>query len=399
MKNILLITNIYPNNDPKYSGTPVCHYFAREWVGMGHNVRVIHFDSLFPRPYYWVGKLFNSFLQAQTGYVVYTDTPQSPISYQVDGVPVTFVPLPKVLPHSSPSNKVMNKAFRYVVNKLDADSFVPDVIVGHFVLPQLRFLHMFKQQYPNVRTALVLHSGGESIRSCYKDLASVYMQSVDVWGFRSVAFQKQFESLYGKQSNEFLCYSGIPSRYLECERNTHPGAVRKFVFVGSLFELKRVDDTINALNIAFPNKDFEFHIVGSGAEEKKLRGLVAKLGLECQVFFYGQQKRDDAQRIMAGCDCFVMVSEHEAFGLVYVEAMAKGLITIATIGQGMDGIITNGVNGFLCEAKSPERLANTIRRIAGMSVADLDMVSRNAYDTAKNLTNSKVAESYLNAIL
>ena len=25
MKNILLLTNIYPNNDPEYGGTAVCH--------------------------------------------------------------------------------------------------------------------------------------------------------------------------------------------------------------------------------------------------------------------------------------------------------------------------------------------------------------------------------------
>ena len=59
MKNILMLTNIYPNNDPEYGGTAVCHTFTMEWASMGYNVRVVHFDSLFPRPYYWVGKLFN----------------------------------------------------------------------------------------------------------------------------------------------------------------------------------------------------------------------------------------------------------------------------------------------------------------------------------------------------
>ena len=48
---------------------------------------------------------------------------------------------------------------------------------------------------------------------------------------------------------------------------------------------------------------------------------------------------DSAQTIIHNADCFVMVSSREAFGLVYVEAMAKGCIVIATKGQGMDGII------------------------------------------------------------
>lgn len=47
-----------------------------------------------------------------------------------------------------------------------------------------------------------------------------------------------------------------------------------------------------------------------------------------------------------------MVSAHEAFGLVYVEAMAKGCITVATAGQGIDGVIVDGKMVFVC---IPER--------------------------------------------
>ena len=42
-----------------------------------------------------------------------------------------------------------------------------------------------------------------------------------------------------------------------------------------------------------------------------------------------------------------MISQGEAFGLVYLEAMARGCITIASRGEGFDGIIKDGINGFL----------------------------------------------------
>ena len=145
MENILLITNIYPNNDPEYGGTAVCHTFTTVWASMGYNVRIVHFDSLFPRPYYWVGKLFNARIQAKTGAVVYTKTPRSPQRYKVDGIPVLFMPLKKYIPHRAPSRKQTEKAFHYVVEQLDSEGFVPDVVTAHFVMPQLQFLPLFKK--------------------------------------------------------------------------------------------------------------------------------------------------------------------------------------------------------------------------------------------------------------
>lgn len=399
MKNVLLISNIYPTQDPNYGGTHVCHFFTREWVKMGYNVRVIHFDSLFPRPYYWIGKMFNSYIQAKTGNVANTETPRQPKQYIIDEIPVLFVPLRKIIPHSLFSEDVINKAFKIVCEYLEINKFVPDAVVGHFALPQLQFLHLFKHKYPHVKTTMVIHSNGSNIKSIYKDNYQEYMDSVDVWGFRSVAFKNQFEEIYGKQKKEFLCYSGIPEKYIQHVERDFSHGIRNFSFLGSLYKLKRVEDTINALNIAYGNEPFNFDIIGSGAEEQSLRNLVSELGLNDKIHFHGQQSRDEAQNIISKSDCFVMVSAHEAFGLVYVEAMAKGCITIATKGQGIDGVIVDGINGFLCESCNPNALAKAINRIKLLSTEELNMISKRAVETASKLTDRKVAETYINAAL
>lgn len=399
MKNILLITNIYPTNNPNYGGTHVCHFYTREWLKMGYNVRVIHFDSLFPKPYYWVGRLFQSLIQAKTGCVTDVDTPTKPVEYPVDQVPVLFVPLKKYVPHRRFSKKVMNNAFCYVCNYLKKNNFKPDVVLGHFPLPQLEFLNMFKNKYPNIKTTMILHSNGANIKSIYKDDYSKYMGSVDVWGFRSVAFKNQFETIYGKQNGEFLCYSGIPEKYIQPIVRDFSNGIRNFSFLGSLYKLKRVDDTINALKIVYRDEDFNFDIIGSGAEEQSLKNLVSELKLNDKIKFHGQKNRDEAQGIISKSDCFVMVSAHEAFGLVYVEAMAKGCITIATKGQGIDGVIIDGVNGFLCESCNPEALAKVIDRIRSLSTEELNSISQKAIETASELTDRKVAEVYINAAL
>lgn len=399
MKNILLITNIYPNNDPEYGGTEVCHSFTTEWVKMGYNVRVVHFDSLFPRPYYWLGKLFNEKIQAKTGAVAYTKTPRKLKRYMVDNVPVIFVPLKKYVPHKAPSKTQTNKAFRYVENELDRDGFKPDIVTAHFAMPQLQFMPLFKQKYPQVRTCLVLHGNSSVLPNCFPKNYQELMPFVDVWGFRSLAFQQDFENSFGNNKPMFLCHSGVPEKYLEPIDKNFADGVKHFVFVGSLYELKNVDITLRALHKAMAGKEYTFDIVGSGAENDSLHHLVDELGMGDHVVFHGQMKRDEAQNIVRNAECFVMVSSREAFGLVYVEAMAKGCIVIGTKGQGIDGIVKQGENGFLCNARDVDELAELIKHIVNLSQSELQHISSAAVATAANLTDRKVAEYYLDAII
>lgn len=398
MTNILLISNIYPNNDPEYDGTAVCHSFTTEWVKMGYNVRVVHFDSLFPRPYYWVGKLFKDRIQAKTGTVAYTKTPRKPTRYSVDAVPVIFVPLRKYVPHKAPSQRQTERAFRYVVNELEKDGFTPDIITAHFVLPQLQFMPLFKKQYPLARTCLVLHGPSGLFPQFYPKNYKELMPSVDVWGFRSLAFQQSFVKKFGNIKPMFLCHSGIPEKYIEAVDKDFADGVKHFVFLGSLFELKNVDITLRALHKAMDSKEYTFDIVGSGAEDDNLHRLVDELSIGDHVVFHGQMKRDDAQNIVRNADCFVMVSTREAFGLVYVEAMAKGCIVIGTQGQGIDGIIKHGENGFLCKARDVDGLAEVIKQIVNLPQPELQEISSKAVATAIELTDRKVAENYIKSI-
>ncbi len=399
MKNILLLTNIYPMNDSAYDGTPVCHFFTREWGKMGYNVKVVHFMSLFPEPYYWVGRLFGEQIAAKTGCVTYSNPSRKCEKYLVDEVPVLYVPITKFVPHHNFSRKRIEKAFQWVCQQLEQENFVPDVVTAHFPLPQLEMLCLFKNKFASARTCLVLHGDGSQIPEIYPDTYQEYMNAVDVWGFRSLAFKNQFNEIFGEKKNEFLCYSGIPKAYFSSEIKKIEMPVRHFVFVGSLFKLKNADVTIKALHQAFPNGDFRFDIVGSGAENDNLRHLVEELKLTENVVFWGQQKRDDAQKLMAAADCFVMVSTREAFGLVYVEAMAKGCITVATRGQGIDGVIVDGENGFLCESENVDALADLFRQIQQLPAEKLNDISAKAVNTARQLTDAKVAESYINAII
>ena len=51
---------------------------------------------------------------------------------------------------------------------------------------------------------------------------------------------------------------------------------------------------------------------------------------------------------MKNAQIFTLISDNETFGMVYIEAMLQGCLVIASKGGGFDGIIQDGINGFIC---------------------------------------------------
>ncbi|MEF9987164.1 MAG: glycosyltransferase [Bacteroidales bacterium] len=397
-KEILLLTTIYPLPDSSNVGTPVCHYFTKEWVKMGYNVQVIHIQAVYPFFLYWIAKLCSKFIRAKTGEIVYTKKDKEAVDYWMDNVHVHRVPTFKVFPHRKFTKKSITKLKRYVdmlSENMPEKRF--DCAVGHFTNPVLEILSYIKQQC-GTKTALVLHSSGIEIKTIYKGQYQAYFEDIDVWGYRSQPIQQRFEHIFGKMRRTFMCYSGIPHTYILSQQKEFETPITKFVFLGSLFKLKNVSTILNALKLAYTGAQFELKIIGEGAELSKLKQKSIALGINDCVQFMGRLPRQDAQKVLSESDCFVMVSSPEAFGLVYLEAMANGCITIGSKGEGIDGVIKHGENGFLCVPGDASSLAQLILEIKNLSLTEIKQISNNAVKTAEQLTDTLVAHRYLDSI-
>ena len=60
---------------------------------------------------------------------------------------------------------------------------------------------------------------------------------------------------------------------------------------------------------------------------------------------------------------FALPSRYEGLGCVYLEAMSAGKPVIACRGQGIEEIVTEGVNGCLVGAGDLQELTDTLARI------------------------------------
>lgn len=113
-----------------------------------------------------------------------------------------------------------------------------------------------------------------------------------------------------------------------------------FLNVAFLDPKKGHADLLRAFAEAFHGQDgIELRIGGDGPCRTSLEALASELHIERQVVFLGELSRDAVLAEMRDCDCFVLPSVYETFGVVLIEALACGKPVIATACGGPECIV------------------------------------------------------------
>ena len=103
---------------------------------------------------------------------------------------------------------------------------------------------------------------------------------------------------------------------------------RILLYVGRLEKYKGVQHLIKAL----PKLDYNIflEIVGKGPYKETLIKLLEKPDVESRVRFYQDLPRNELLQKYADADVFILLSEHEAFGISVAEALASKTPCIVT---------------------------------------------------------------------
>ncbi len=141
-----------------------------------------------------------------------------------------------------------------------------------------------------------------------------------------------------------------------------------FFTLGGMTPQKGIPDLIAAIRM-FVNKlskeeqtGVEFIIGGAGEEAEKYRILAEREGISNWIRWLGGIDRTEARYHFQHCDCFVLASHHETFGVVFAEAIACGKPIIATRCGGPECIV-NENNGLLVEVANPGQLAEALEQM------------------------------------
>lgn len=152
--------------------------------------------------------------------------------------------------------------------------------------------------------------------------------------------------------------NGFQSEHICAKRSKSPHSV---IQVGNLIPSKRFSVTMDAFAGYYKRyPDATLTLIGQGPERDRLEEQCKSLGISQAVRFLGKLPNDMVLEEMAKHRFFVMPSVREGFGIVYLEAMASGCITVGTAGEGISDFIRHGENGYLVPPDTPAAITEIL---------------------------------------
>ena len=335
---ILVITDLYPiKNCEKFTPKTIKN-FVDGWEELGHEVRVI-------KPNF----IFNSFLRRKPFY-------KSDIYENVENINY-FLPF-----------------IGNIKNKIKTE-FTPDIVIAHMPSGVI-FANKLKLPFVAGVHVSDLEVLTNPIYSIYfkPELEKAYKNATKI-ACRSNVLKQKFLKLYPEYENKtFVCYSGID--YEPIKRNWQPSGKIRVLTCANLIKRKNVDLVIKECE----NLNVELRIIGEGKELNNLKKLSSK------PVFLGYLPHTKVLEEMKKADIFALPSVNETFGMVYLEAMASGCITVCRKDDGVSGIIKNGENGYFWEDGIIEKIINSKNQ---------NKILENSYQTLKNYTSLGACKNYL----
>jgi glycosyltransferase involved in cell wall biosynthesis len=124
---------------------------------------------------------------------------------------------------------------------------------------------------------------------------------------------------------------------------------------------KGVDAVLRAMpEILRRCPEARYVVAGDGNDRAALERLAAKLGVAGRVEFRGELTSDALCRAYQEADVFVLPSQTEGFGIVFVEAMYAGLPVVAARSGGAQNVVEDGVTGILVPPEDERSLVSAV---------------------------------------
>ena len=287
------------------------------------------------------------------------------------------------------------------------EDFDPQIIHSHLI--EAEFISRHK---PYEKAVYISHWHGcpEMLR---KQPLSAFLKKDTWWNWNS---KRNLIRGYRLCNNHFLCISEFMKAFVVEEMDADPkdctiisnavdtdlfspkpiekdDSVFHLIAVGKLNYNKNQQFLVRV--IAELNKkgiEADLTLLGSGAEEPKLKNLASELGIAERIHYPGTV--DNPEEFLNKADVLVHASHYEAFGLVLLEAMACGKPVVCFNDGGPAEVAVDGLNGFVIKRDDLEGFAHAVEKLAKNE--DLySELSKNALEFSQKYGLEQYAEKVL----
>lgn len=223
----------------------------------------------------------------------------------------------------------------YAAMKLSEQIGIPYVVTEHATLFQLHRDEISEKNDKVIRKIFQKAARVICVSGAFAKLIESYRPDIDVVG------------------NVVNCDAFVPRADSEKHRGIRFLTVCYMEEEAQLYK-KGIDILIQAwTEVVKKYTDVKLVIGGGGSAKTKVEQWVEEHGISKYVEFTGALDRKQVIQEMQSCDCFVLPSRYETFGVVYIEAMACGKPVIAVANGGPDDFV-KPFNGLLIKPGAEE---------------------------------------------
>jgi glycosyltransferase involved in cell wall biosynthesis len=133
--------------------------------------------------------------------------------------------------------------------------------------------------------------------------------------------------------------------------------------------------------------------IGEEGYRDRMIARADELGIRARCVFV--PFRPDVERLMHAADIFVLPSLSETFGIVYIEALASGLVVLGTDAGGVPEIIDHGVNGFLFPPSNSDALHALLQRVLTDDALRSAMAHHARFDAVERFDRKRNAQQFV----
>lgn len=172
-------------------------------------------------------------------------------------------------------------------------------------------------------------------------------------------------------------------------------------FAGRHIPEKRVPALVHAFARARKRApELRLVVLGDGPERPRVLEAIAEEGLGAAASAPGFVAAEEVERTLTRALCMVLPSRREGYGLVVVEAAARGVpsIVVNDPDNAAVELVEPGVNGYVAPSAAPEDLAAAILRVREdgrrLRARTADWFERNARRLSLSGSLDRVAAAY-----
>ena len=185
----------------------------------------------------------------------------------------------------------------------------------------------------------------------------------------SFFMKNEIRNLFGKPEKKiFVVPNGInvnkfdnQERDYEFRRNYASDDEKIIFFAGRIVNEKGIQILLQAAPKILANyPNVKFVIAGRGPCLDELKGLTNALGISDKVYFTGYLNDVQITKMYKAIDIATFPSLYEPFGIVALEGMLSGAVTVVSDAGGLNEIVSHGIDGLKSYAGNANSLADSI---------------------------------------